>query len=50
MIRIGAYVRGSHPDTDFAIAMLDKLNEYLRQDTSDYSSVEAARTALQKLF
>ena len=50
MIRIGAYVRGSHPDTDFAIAMLDKLNEYLRQDTSEYCSIEGARAALQMLF
>lgn len=50
MIRIGAYVRGSHPDTDFAIAMLDKLNAYLCQDTTEYSSIEAARSALQQLF
>jgi flagellum-specific ATP synthase len=50
MIRIGAYVRGSHPDTDFAIDMIDKLNAYLRQDTEEYCSIEDARAALEKLF
>lgn len=32
LINIGAYVKGSDPKCDEAIAMMDKINEYLKQD------------------
>lgn len=49
MIRIGAYVKGSHPDTDYAIDMIERLNEYLIQPVEEYCSVEQARSRLQEL-
>ncbi|MCU0572523.1 MAG: FliI/YscN family ATPase [Syntrophobacteraceae bacterium] len=50
MIRIGAYVKGSHHETDYAISMIDGINAFLRQPVEDYASVEDARQALKNLF
>ena len=50
MIRIGAYVRGSHPDTDYAIEMVEKANEFLRQQITENCSVEKSLMALEELF
>ncbi len=50
MIRIGAYVRGSHRETDFAIEMIDKLNGYLKQVVEERSTIEESRQALWSLF
>lgn len=50
MIRIGAYPRGSHQETDFAIDMIDRLNDYLRQAIEEPCSVEEARNGLEALF
>jgi len=49
MIRIGAYVKGSHPDTDYAIEMIDRLNGYLTQPVEEYCSIEQAREQLRTL-
>jgi flagellum-specific ATP synthase len=35
LINIGAYVKGSNPKIDKAIAKIDDLNEFLRQDIND---------------
>ena len=50
MIRIGAYVRGSHAETDYAIDMIDKLNAFLRQAVEERSTIEEAHAALAALF
>ncbi len=50
MIRIGAYVKGSHPETDYAISMIEKLNAYLRQPIEEKSSVRDSITMLEALF
>lgn len=50
MIRIGAYVRGSHPETDYAIDMVDRANEYLRQPVEECCSIEGSLNALEALF
>jgi flagellum-specific ATP synthase len=50
MIRIGAYVRGSHPDTDYAIQMVEKANEFLKQDIIENCSVEKSLMAMEELF
>jgi flagellum-specific ATP synthase len=50
MIRIGAYVRGSHAETDYAIDMIDKANEYLRQPVEEYCSIEGSLKALEVLL
>ncbi|WP_139796475.1 FliI/YscN family ATPase [Desulfacinum hydrothermale] len=50
MINIGAYVRGSHGPTDYAIQMIDKLNDYLKQNVEDRSTIEESHQALRALF
>jgi flagellum-specific ATP synthase len=50
MIRIGAYVRGSHKGTDYAIEMIDKVNEFLMQPVAERCSIEEAFAALEKLL
>lgn len=50
MIQIGAYVKGTHPDTDYAISMIQKLNEYLRQDVTDRCTVAESLKWLKTLF
>ncbi len=49
MINIGAYVRGTNPDTDYAIAMIDRLDEYLQQPVEERCSIDEARQALLAL-
>ena len=50
MIRIGAYVKGSHPETDYAIGMIDGINAFLQQPVEVYASIEDSRKALKNLF
>ena len=50
MIRIGAYVRGSHPETDYAIKMIEKANEFLKQPVIQSCSIEESLAALEELF
>ncbi len=50
MIRIGAYVKGSNPETDYAISMIDRINAYLRQPIEEKCSIEDARRMLEALF
>lgn len=50
MIRIGAYVKGSHPETDYAISMIDKLNAYLRQPVEEKCTIEESISMLKALF
>jgi flagellum-specific ATP synthase len=50
MIRIGAYVAGSNPDTDYAIGMIDRMNAFLRQAIEEGCSTENSFEALASLF
>lgn len=50
MIQIGAYVRGSNPEIDYAIDMVDQLNGYLTQPVQENASVAGCREALIKLL
>lgn len=50
MIQIGAYVRGSHPPTDYAVQMIDKLTAYLKQPVEERCTIEQAHHALKTLF
>ncbi len=50
MINIGAYVKGSNPDIDHAIAMIEAINAFLRQDVDEKVSFEECRTQLLSLF
>jgi flagellum-specific ATP synthase len=49
MINIGAYVRGTNTETDYAIAMIDRLNQYLQQPVEEYCPIEEAHRALLEL-
>ncbi|MGQ0628796.1 MAG: FliI/YscN family ATPase [Phycisphaerales bacterium] len=49
LVQIGAYARGSSPETDVAIAYQGKINELLRQGPQDRESFESARSRLVKL-
>ncbi len=40
LIKIGAYVKGSNPDTDYAIAMVDRVNRFLRQNIGEHIPFE----------
>ncbi|MGC9195129.1 MAG: FliI/YscN family ATPase [Syntrophobacteraceae bacterium] len=50
MIRIGAYARGSHKGTDYAIEMIDRANEFLMQPVAEKCSIEESFAALEKLL
>jgi flagellum-specific ATP synthase len=49
LISIGAYRRGSNRAVDLAIDMLEPIQNYLRQDRTEASSVESAREGLLEL-
>ncbi|MDD5456931.1 MAG: flagellar protein export ATPase FliI [Candidatus Margulisbacteria bacterium] len=40
LINIGAYVRGSNPKIDWAIDKIDKVNNFLRQGTHEFTSYD----------
>ncbi|WP_281792673.1 FliI/YscN family ATPase [Desulforhabdus amnigena] len=50
MIHIGAYIRGSHAETDYAIDMIDRINDFLRQPVDEKCTIEEARASLAALF
>lgn len=50
MVRIGAYVRGSHAETDYAIDMIDKLNQYLQQPIEQDCCIQQAKNELNQLL
>jgi len=49
LISIGAYRRGSNPTVDLAIDMLPAINDYLKQQVDEPSSVEQSQAALLDL-
>jgi flagellum-specific ATP synthase len=50
LINIGAYKAGSNPKIDNAIARMDAMNAYIKQEIGDEVSVEAAVDGLQQIF
>ncbi|MGD8344182.1 MAG: flagellar protein export ATPase FliI [Desulfobacterales bacterium] len=50
LINIGAYVAGSNPKIDYAIAMMEKINRYLRQDIDETSLFDECVSQLVDLF
>ncbi len=50
LINIGAYVAGSNQKIDHAIAMIEKINRYLRQDIDETSPFNECVTQLVDLF
>jgi flagellum-specific ATP synthase len=49
LVEIGAYARGSDPDADAAIALMPRINDFLRQDVDAPSALAATWTDLQGL-
>jgi flagellum-specific ATP synthase len=50
LINIGAYVKGSNPKIDYAIEMIDRINQYLRQDIDENVSFDESLEQLTELF
>lgn len=50
LINIGAYVAGSNTKIDYAIAMIEKINRYLRQDIDEITTFDECITQLAELF
>ncbi|WP_435746841.1 FliI/YscN family ATPase [Nocardioides sp. SYSU DS0663] len=49
LVEIGAYVTGSDPDADAAIARMGRINDFLRQSMDDSTALEATRAGLHDL-
>ncbi len=50
LINIGAYKAGSNPNIDYAIAKIDSVNEFLRQDVEEKINYEDTLQRLNALF
>ena len=50
LINIGAYVTGSNPKIDYAIEMIEKINNYLRQDIDETTDFDESISRLAQLF
>ena len=50
LINIGAYKQGSNPKIDYAIAKMDQMTAYLKQDINDAESVEMSVQGLGEIF
>jgi flagellum-specific ATP synthase len=50
LIKIGAYVKGTNRDTDYAISMIDKINDFLKQDIDKQVSMEDTISMMVKLL
>ncbi|MCE5282411.1 MAG: flagellar protein export ATPase FliI [Deltaproteobacteria bacterium] len=50
LINIGAYVQGSNPDIDYAIAMVERVNRFLRQDIGEKIDFQETKKQMFSLF
>ncbi len=50
LINIGAYAKGSNPRIDYAIEMIDKVNDFLTQDINEHYSFEETINMLISIF
>jgi len=50
LINIGAYVSGSNPKIDYAIKMIDRVDEYLQQPVEETAKLEESTSRLEDLF
>ena len=50
LINIGAYVKGTNSKIDYAVEMIDKIKDYLKQEASEMISLENSIEELEKLF
>ncbi|HPC33133.1 MAG TPA: flagellum-specific ATP synthase FliI, partial [Syntrophales bacterium] len=50
LINIGAYVKGSNPDIDYAVSMIDRVNDFLRQNIHDKVDMAKTKKQMYNLF
>jgi flagellar protein export ATPase FliI len=50
LILIGAYEKGSDPRVDYALRMIDRVNAYLRQETTASAPLPQTIAALKQMF
>lgn len=50
LINIGAYVKGSNPDIDHAIRMIDRINAFLKQDIDEKVDFNRTKREMAALF
>jgi len=50
LVNLGAYAKGSNKRTDYALEMIDDVNEFLRQEVGAASSIEDGRKQMKKLL
>ncbi|MEI7905661.1 MAG: flagellum-specific ATP synthase FliI, partial [Candidatus Firestonebacteria bacterium] len=50
LINIGAYVKGSNPEIDYAISMIARVNAFLKQDMEESVGFDKAKQDLLSLF
>jgi len=50
IINIGAYKEGTNPQVDLAIKMIERINEFLRQNINEKADFEESVKSLIKLF
>jgi len=50
LINIGAYSKGSNPKIDYAIKMIDRLRDYLRQEINENIGFDESINKLKELF
>lgn len=50
LINIGAYVKGSNPEIDYAISMIDRVNGFLRQDIHEKIDFPQTIRQMRALF
>jgi flagellum-specific ATP synthase len=46
LINIDAYIKGSNPEIDYAIKMIDSVNSFLKQDINDGVDFKASKEDL----
>jgi flagellum-specific ATP synthase len=50
LINIGAYVKGSNQDIDYAVGMIDKVNDFLRQSIHEKIDIAKTKKQMVNLF
>jgi len=50
LINVGAYVKGSNPEIDYAINMIVRVNDFLKQDMKESVDFDRAKQDLLSLF
>lgn len=50
LINIGAYVSGSNPQIDYAISMIEKVNQFMQQSIEEQVGFDETFTMMKQLF